>query len=138
MKNNLRNKDAAEQVIARAQKLQASSQGLWGTMTATEMLHHCNKVHQQLLSPPRSSGKKTTVKQYIVRWLVLYIMPHFPKNAQAPKQLRTKGTIDQAEFEKQKEDFIELVRRFADHTTPIAHCHPYFGNLSTEQWGLTS
>ena len=138
MKNNLRNKEAGQQIIERARRLQPDSQALWGSMSVTEMLHHCNKVHEQLLTPATSSAKKTTIKQYVLRWLVLYILPHFPKNAQTPKALRTKGIISEVEFEKQKGQFIETVQRFVDSTEPIAHHHPYFGNLNTEQWGLTS
>jgi hypothetical protein len=138
MKNNLGNPQTAEQVIARAQRLQPSSQPLWGTMTVTEMLHHCNKVHHQLLSPASSSAKKTSLKQYLLRWLVLYGMPRFPRNAQTPKAMRTKGTIDNAEFEKQREEFVASVKKFATNTEPIAHFHPYFGKLSTKQWGITS
>lgn len=138
MKNNLRNKESAQKIIERAQRLQADSPALWGSMSVTEMLHHCNKVHEQLLTPATASSKKTGIKQYVLRWLVLYVLPRFPKNAQAPKALRTKGTINQEEFEKQKTLFAETVNRFATSTNPIAHYHPYFGNLSTEQWGLTS
>lgn len=138
MKNNLFNKEAAEQIVTRVQQLQASAKALWGTMTATEMLLHCNKVHEQLLSASTPSGKKTSLKQYLLRWIVLYIMPHFPKNAKAPKQMRTKGIINNAAFEEQKNIFGELIRRFSAHTTPITHRHPYFGNLTSKQWGIAA
>ena len=138
MKNNLGKPQTAERVIARAQRLQPSSQPLWGSMTVTEMLYHCNKVHQQLLTPASPSGKKTSLQQYLLRWLVLYGIPRFPRNAQTPKALRTKGTIDNREFEKQKEEFVVSVRKFANNTAPIAHFHPYFGKLGTEQWGIAS
>lgn len=138
MKNNLLNKNTAENVIARAQKLRPDSEPLWGKMTVTEMLHHCNKVHEQLLAPAEPTNKKTSLKQYLVRWLVLYAMPRYPKGAQAPKKFHTKGMIDNGEFEKEKQAFINSVHRFAAHEGAILHWHPYFGKLSTEQWGLTS
>jgi hypothetical protein len=46
--------------------------------------------------------------------------------------------VDSDQFEKEKQAFIETVHRFANHAQPIGHFHPYFGKLSTEQWGLTS
>lgn len=133
---NLLDSNAVEQLIQRVQQLQPGTPPQWGSMTATEMLLHCNKVHQQLLAPPSSATKKkTSVRQYLARWVVLYILPHFPKGAQAPKQLHTKGAITDAAFEEQKEQFIQIVRRFPQHTDSIAHRHPYFGNLNTRQWG---
>lgn len=138
MKNNLLWKETAEAVISRAQKLQANTQPLWGKMTVTEMLHHCNKVHEQLLTPSEPTNKGTSIKQYLMRWLVLYLMPRYPTGAQAPKKFHTKGTINESEFEKEKQAFISSVERFANYNQPIAHWHPYFGKLSTEQWGLTS
>lgn len=138
MRKNLLEKECNESVIGRVQKLSPGSTAIWGNMTVTEMLHHCNKVHEQLLSPATSSGKETSLKQYITRWLVLYVMPRYPKGAQAPKKFHTRGTISDTEFEKQKQELIASVRRFATHTEPINHWHPYFGKLSTAQWGLTS
>ena len=134
---NLFDSHAVEQLIQRVQQLQPDTPPQWGSMTATEMLLHCNKVHQQLLAPPTSANKKkTTLRQYLARWVVLYIMPHFPKGAQAPKQLHTKGTIHDEAFEEQKEQFIQIVRRFPTHKLPVEHRHPYFGNLNTQQWAL--
>ena len=138
MKKNLLDKECNESVISRVQKLRPDNSPLWGKMTVTEMLHHCNKVNEQLLAPAEPSDKKTSPRQYLVRWVVLYVMPRFPKGAQAPKKFHTKGTIDPTEFENQKEAFITSVRRFASHDGPIAHYHPYFGKLSTAQWGLAN
>jgi hypothetical protein len=107
-------------------------------MSATEMVLHCNKVHLQLLEPAVPSGKGTTPRQYLFRWLILYLMPRFPRNAKAPKGLRTKGLAGNAEFRQEKESFISILRRFANLEQPIRHHHPYFGNLSTREWGRTT
>jgi hypothetical protein len=138
MKKNLLHNDTAEQIITRVQKLQPSDEPLWGGMTPTEMLLHMNKVHQLLLSPSTSSPQKTSLKHLLIRWLVLYVMPRYPKGAKAPAPLVTKGTIDEAAFAEQKQLFITLIRRFAQPSSPIQHFHPYFGALSTKQWGLAS
>lgn len=138
MKKNLLNNESCDLLISRLSSLRHDTPALWGSMTATEMLLHCNRVHQHLLSSSENTGKRTSLKQFLVRWVVLYLMPRYPKGANAPKQLRTKGTISEAAFEEQKKTFIDLLRRFQQHATPIRHHHPYFGNLSTEQWGLAS
>ncbi|HUC81589.1 MAG TPA: DUF1569 domain-containing protein [Flavisolibacter sp.] len=138
MRKNLLDKDCCQSVINRAQNLDAESQPLWGTMSVTEMLHHCSKVHRQVLSPAGPATQKTSLKQYFFRWMGLYALPRFPKGVQTPKQFRTKGLVDKAAFEAEKKDFIATVQLFAAHQNPINHFHPYFGKLSTQQWGLTS
>jgi hypothetical protein len=131
--------NAAASLVQRIEQLQPQSQPLWGTMTATEMLLHCNKVlHNLMTTPAPASTKKTSVKQYLARWIVLYVMPRFPKGAQAPKQVRTKGLIQDEQFAAQQSDLIQMVHRFAAHTAPIRLPHPYFGNISTGQWGRTA
>lgn len=137
MKKNLLNTETVNILIDRVQQLQASTPPRWGSMTATEMLLHCNMIHQQILSASASTPKKTSPKQYLIRWLVLYILPRFPHNAKAPKTVLTKGTVSNEAFTEQQSFFIEIIRRFPHHKTPIRHYHPYFGNLSTTQWGLS-
>lgn len=138
MKKNLLDKEANELIVQRVQKLRADTRPHWGTMSATEMLLHCNKAHELMLTTPTApSGKGTTVTQYLTRWVVLYLLPKLPKNARAPGQIRTRGTINDAAFEEQKQAFIALMRRFPQHTEPIQHDHPYFGALRTQQWGLS-
>lgn len=138
MQKNLLNKEVAETAIARVQKLAPATKARWGKMTATEMLLHLNKVHEQLLSPAAPSPKKTTLKQWLLRWLVLYILPKYPRGAKTPRPFNTKNTIDEAAFEAQKEHCIQLLQRFAQHREPIQHYHPYFGALTTTQWGQSS
>ncbi|HEV7330308.1 MAG TPA: DUF1569 domain-containing protein [Flavisolibacter sp.] len=134
MRKNLLDKECTETVISRAQKLHPGSTPHWGKMTVTEMLHHCNLVHAQLLSPAEPTTKRTSLQQYLVRWVVLYLLPRYPKGAQAPKKFHTKGLVDKEQFENEKQAFIASLRRFASYKEPIAHWHPYFGKLSTEQW----
>ena len=138
MRKNLLDKACSEAVISRVQKLHSGSTPRWGKMTVTEMLRHCTLVHEQLLAPAEPTPKKTSLQQYLLRWIVLYALPHYPKGAQAPKRFHTKGMVEAARFEKEKQAFIDSVRCFAQHQAPITHWHPYFGNLSTEQWGFTS
>ena len=135
MKKSLLEKECSERLVSRIQKLKPEMQPLWGSMNATEMLLHCNRINEQLLNgPPVKKG--TRIKQYIGRWLVLYLMPAFPKNAQTPRRNITKGQVDASAFEAQQQQFIELVQRFPSHANPIELPHPYFGDLNTTQWGL--
>lgn len=135
---NLLDSSAAEEMARRVLQLTPEAKPLWGSMTATEMLLHCNKIQEHLLTPATAPKKKTSAKQLILRWVVLYLLPRYPRNAGAPRQVVTKGLIDQNAFAEQQQRFIQNVLRFPKHTAPIEHHHPYFGSMSTRQWGLSS
>ncbi len=135
MKKSLLDKECSEAIVSRIQKLSPDAQALWGRMNATEMLLHCNRVNEQLLTATPAK-KGTRIKQYIGRLLVLYLLPNFPKNARTPKRNDTKGQIDASAFEGERQTFIALIKQFPSHQKPIELPHPYFGDLSTAQWGL--
>ncbi|MES2881009.1 MAG: DUF1569 domain-containing protein [Bacteroidota bacterium] len=137
MKKNLLHKGATEKLISRIQNLTPQSMPQWGSMAPTEMLLHCNKVNEYLLTA-QPQKKPTSIKQYFTRWVVLYIMPGYPKGAQAPKKVITKGLADPLDFEKEKQNFIEIIHRFPNHGLPLTLHHPYFGGLTTKQWGLAA
>lgn len=135
---NLVDQRSVENLIERIGKLKPSTPALWGTMTATEMLLHCNKVCSYLLQPPPVGQKKTSLKEYLVRCYVLYLLPNFPQGIKGPKQVMTKGLAADIEFEDQRRAFIEVLKKFPSHPTPINHRHPYFGIMGTREWGRTA
>lgn len=134
---NIFDKSTADKMIRRVQSLTPEATPLWGSMNVTEMLLHCNMIQEKLLQAAKPSGKKTSVKQYLTRWLVLYVMPRYPKGAAAPKDFRTKGVIDRETFQEQQQRFIQNLIIFQQHTAPVEHYHPYFGKLNTKEWGIT-
>lgn len=135
MKKSLLNKECSEWLVSRIQKLKPETTPLWGSMNATEMLLHCNRVNEQLLNAaPVKKG--TRMAQYLARLLVLYLLPAYPKNAKTPKRNVTKGQVDASAFEEQRQRFVVLIQQFPTHQKPIELPHPYFGDLNTAQWGL--
>lgn len=132
---NLLDAEGVRLLVERAQRLQPHDAAKWGRMTATEMLVHCNKIHAYLLSPSTNAKRKSTVKQHLIRWLVLYILPRYPRNATAPKEARTSGNVSSTDFDEEKKTFVYLLDKFSK-TQNINHHHPYFGRLSTREWGI--
>ena len=133
MKKNLLYQTAADDIIARVQKLQPTSKAQWGTMNATEMLLHANLCNQEVFENI-VPVKRTTVKQYLLRILALYIAPHFKKGVKGDVRKETAGKIDAAQFEEQKARFIELINRYPNHKAPLTLPHIAFGNISTKEW----
>src|SRR4051794_3149418 len=118
MRNNLLYPTAADHIIGRVQKLQSTNKAQWGTMNATEMLLHANLCNQEVFEDIVPL-KKTSVKQYLLRTLALYIAPNFKKGVKGDAKKETVGKIDTGQFEEQKARFIELINRYPNHKAPL-------------------
>ena len=137
MKKNLLTQQAAEQIVSRVKQLTATNHAQWGQMNVTEMLLHCNLCNEQIMEKAPIT-KKTTVKQYLLRILALYIAPHFKKGIHGDPGNDTKGRVDPLAFEQQKAKFIELVSGFPLLKQPLTLPHIAFGNITTKQWGIAA
>lgn len=129
------NKEEAENLISRAKSITANSLPLWGSMNSTEMFYHCNFTNKQILDGEMDK-RKTTFKDFSRKIFALYFLKQFPKNIKGLKRNDAKGKVSQEEFEKEKEEFSNLVRRYYQHKKEISVRHPVFGNLSKKEWGL--
>ena len=106
-------------------------------MNATEMLLHANLCNEEIFQPI-APFKKTTVKQYLLRLLALYIAPNFKKGIKGDAKKETIGKVEVKEFEQLKKRFIELINRFPEHKGELTLPHIAFGNISTKQWGIAA
>jgi hypothetical protein len=137
VKKNLLYPEAAAHLITRVQNLQPDSPAQWGSMNATEMLLHANICNAEIFEDIEPIHK-TTIKQFLLRILALYIAPNFKKGVKGDPKNDTKGKIDVMQFEAQKARFIELVQRFPQHKGPLTLPHIAFGNISTREWGIAA
>lgn len=135
MEKNIFNENTAKAIAIRVQALKPDSKARWGSMNSAEMLFHLNLCNAEIFeSAP--SAEKTTVKQYLLRILALYVAPDFKKNIQGDPGKDTKGKIGPSCFQEQKARCIALIRRFPSHYGDIQISHIAFGNLSKKQWGV--
>ena len=137
MKKSLFDKVTADKIIDRVNRLQPDNRALWGKMNATEMLLHANLCNKEIFQPVRPA-KKTTLKQYMLRLLALYIAPNFKKGIKGDAKKETVGKIDEKEFAQQRETFIELINCFPTHRGELTLPHIAFGNISTKEWGIAA
>lgn len=137
MKKNLFDRAAADSIINRVQNLKPGSSNLWGEMNATEMLWHCNSCNREILQGQRGD-KKTTVKQYLLRLLAIYIAPHFKKGIKSESRHISKGKISDLDFDREQNEFISLINEFPANKKQLTLTHPAFGNISTREWGIAA
>lgn len=136
MNKNIFNKKAADEIVARTQALTKDRKPAWGSMTVTEMLHHCNTINKMNMEGG-PDGRKSTLKQHVLRILVLYITKHIPKNVKPlPGSSHKKLTIPEDQFEEEKAKFIKTIREFSENKRPIQVTHPVFGKLNRREWGV--
>ncbi|MBD0284812.1 MAG: DUF1569 domain-containing protein [Flavisolibacter sp.] len=133
MKKNIFDKHTADEIIARAQSLQPNSRRKWGTMEVTEMLHHCNRINKMNMEGG-PDGKSSSLKQQLLRILVLHITQRIPKNIKGANNHQDSVIIADA-FDSEKEKFCKTIKEFSERTTPIQVTHPVFGKLTTKEWG---
>lgn len=131
---NIFNYVNSEEILKRIDKLSPNSQPQWGKMDVAQMLAHCSSFQDIAMGnsfPPRS-------------WLGI-IVGRFAKQIvynekTLPHNLSTIPTIliaDEREFETEKEKLKQKIITFQNNG-PLkctTHPHPFFGKLTSEQWG---
>ncbi|MBS1636149.1 MAG: DUF1569 domain-containing protein [Bacteroidetes bacterium] len=138
MKHNVLDAETSHQLAQRASKLTADHRALWGKMTVTEMLLHCNLCNTQILTEGRKPGDRTTVKQFALRIVALYVAGKFTKNRPTDHRHNAQGHAPQSQFQVQQAAFINLVGEFPKQTAALTLTHPAFGNISTREWGIAA
>jgi len=130
---NLFEKEAADEVCSRIDKLQPMMQRQWGKMDVAQMMAHCSAALDM------AAGKINPSRIFIGRILGPLVKPiytnekPFSKNNPTDKQLLVS---DQRDFAREQERLKRCVQDF--HSGGEAKCtrhpHPFFGTLKPDQW----
>ncbi|RDW15826.1 hypothetical protein CWR48_19055 [Oceanobacillus arenosus] len=133
MKNIFDHMYTAE-VLKRIDKLSSNSQPEWGKMDVAQMLAHCSAFQDIAMGnsfPPRS-------------WLGIIVGRFARKivynDKTLPHNMSTIPTIliaDDREFDTEKEKLKQKIITFQNNGPEkcTTHPHPFFGKLTSEQWG---
>lgn len=134
MRKNIIDKQVADEIIGRTASLQVTNIPKWGAMQVTEMLHHCNTINKMIMEG-KADDRKHTLKQRIMKFVFMHIMPQFPKNVKAPSIVK-KSVITAEKFEEEKIRFAETIQKFTEGNRMLEAAHPFFGKLTTREWGV--
>jgi hypothetical protein len=109
-------------MIARIQKLQPNTEALWGQMNAVQMMKHANEAIIVAF------GENTITVNLMMR-----ILGRLIKNKVFnAKEFIFEGDYD---FESTRQELIQNYSRFAAGPQSITlRKHPFWGNLSSEDW----
>ncbi len=130
---NLFEKETLNEIVARVNRLQPTSQRQWGKMDVAQMLAHCANTMDM------ASGRLNRPRIFIGRILGRIAKPiftnekPFSKNSPTDEKLRI---ADQREFAREQERLKSGVLQFHEggESKCSQHPHPFFGPLSPQEW----
>ncbi len=126
-------KSTQEKMLARVNKLTASSTRKWGKMSVSQMLKHMTIA----FSVPINKIQLPKDKLYylsanpLARWMMIKAITKWPKNLVTAETFKVK---DDPEFEVAKKEFLAAFNEFIN-ATRFDGSHPVFGVMDKELWG---
>ena len=127
-------KNTADELIGRIDRLQVISERQWGKMDVAQMMAHCSAALDM------ASGKLLLPRMLIGRLLGSFVRPLYSNEKPFSKSSPTDPKLvvsDQRDFQKEKDQLKVKVREFQEggeaKCTP--HPHPFFGSLMPYEWG---
>jgi len=120
------------ELAERMEKLTPSSKQLWGKMDVGQMLHHLNLAMEVPLGKT-VVGEKPKFFMRMFRG-VLYSAKPFGKGDPTPRSFKVTDSFD---FLKEKQAAVANLQEIYDRGAGSEYRpHAFFGELTTEQWGL--
>ena len=131
---NVFNVEDAQDFISRIDHLSPSTAPQWGTMTASQMLAHCNVPYEMIyenIHPTPNFFKKLIMKLFVKKHVVGH--KPYPHNAPTAPQFIIK---EDKNFDIEKERLINYIHK----TQQLGEAHfdqkesPSFGKLTKTEW----
>lgn len=140
-KRTLANPGDKQQIAQRLHKIQPSSAGLWGKMTAPQMICHLADSFRVTIGVKPWSTEHISVTpipmpDWFVKWVALQLpLPWQRGTPTRPEVDAEKGGTPPAEFEADRRDLLDLLERFTRQPRDFAwQTHPIFGPMSDAEW----
>lgn len=125
--------DVRKEILDRVARLKPDAKPAWGKMNCAQMVQHCARPLQASMGEMAVEPKAGPLRNPLLRYVVIYIMP-WPKGVPtAPEFVPAAG----GDLEASRQELSSTLERFAAHAARGAAFvdHPAFGALSTKHWG---
>ncbi len=133
--SNIFNPNDNQEILNRIEKLTPNSQRLWGKMSVSQMLEHCQK-------PLEVATGSLELKRSFIGFLFGKIAKKvFLGNKPLSKNMPTVRDFiikTDADFETQKSILVNFVVDFGKKGASIISLktHPFFGEMTLDEWGI--
>lgn len=116
----------------RLQKIDAGTAALWGRMSAAQMLAHCTATLQMPVGDLQVKRSFLCLIGWIFKGMIHSDKPFSKSSPTAPEFV----IRDERDFVAEKKRFLEAFQRLAQGPTTITcHNHPFFGKMTSHDWG---
>ncbi|MCM3439237.1 DUF1569 domain-containing protein [Metabacillus halosaccharovorans] len=124
----------SEEMLNRIDKLSPNSKPQWGKMDVAQMLAHCSAFQDIAM------GYSFPARGWLGILIGNFVKPILYNDKPLAKNMSTIPTIlieDAKEFETEKERLKQKIITFQNNGPEkcTTHPHPFFGKLTSEQWG---
>lgn len=131
---NIFNQLHSEEILNRIDKLSPNSKPQWGKMDVAQMLAHCSSFQDIAM------GRSFPTRGWLGVLIGNFVKPIFYNDKPLAQNMSTIPTIlivDEKEFETEKEKLKQKIITFQSNGSEkcTTHPHPFFGKLTSEQWG---
>lgn len=131
---NLFNPMHTAEILKRIDQLSPNTQPQWGKMNVAQMLAHCSAFQDIAL------GNSFPARGLLGILVGRFAKPIMYNDKTLPHNMSTISTIliaDDRDFEIEKEQLKEKIILFQNNGPEkcTTHPHPFFGKLTSEQWG---
>ena len=125
--------DARQDLLSRLDKLEPTTRGRWGRMTAPEMVCHINESIKMCFGDLPTKDKRVFFRHPPLKQLVMYWLP-WPKGSPSAPELLSRVP---ASWEGDVAECRALIQRFATESQQrsIWPRHPAFGSMTATEWG---
>ncbi|WP_394186243.1 DUF1569 domain-containing protein [Metabacillus halosaccharovorans] len=124
----------SEEMLNRIDKLSPNSKPQWGKMDVAQMLAHCSAFQDIAM------GYSFPARGWLGILIGNFVKPILYNDKPLAKNMSTIPTIlieDAKEFETENERLKQKIITFQNNGPEkcTTHPHPFFGKLTSEQWG---
>ena len=133
---SVRNARDRAELLQRLRMISPESRPRWGRMSAHQMVCHLGDICRVSLGERRTTPVGNPLAHTVIKYFLLGGLP-IPKGVPTTPELdqERQGTAP-ADFDADVRTLEELLERIGTAgSLPDAHEHPFFGPLSTSQWG---
>jgi hypothetical protein len=122
------------EVIYRIDQLKPSLQPRWGKMSVSQMMAHCQCPLKDYFGETRTKRGLMSLLFGKIAKKKLFSDKPWPQNLPTAK---TFVISDERAFEEEKVKLIQQLHKFSTEGTNISkNTHPFFGNMSSQEWGI--
>ena len=123
------------EIMNRIDHLKVTNQRLWGTMTVSQMLAHCNQPIEMALR--QEKVKRAWLGYFLGKWAKKGIYNYKPYKAGLPtaKEYIIEKEVDFENCKAQLKANLETFIHAGENGAPI-HPHAFYGHLTPHDWGL--